>query len=73
MRSGVPEVQAGTYPGAVFKRVCEPAVSAKKGRIDPAVKSWLDNVLVPALVRLYLAANGREEDNGLVPITERVQ
>ncbi len=24
-------------------------------RLDPAVKSWMDNVIIPALVREYLA------------------
>jgi hypothetical protein len=32
------------------------ARSAKLGkRLDPDLKSWLDNVIIPALVREYLA------------------
>lgn len=27
-------------------------------QLNPALKSWLDNVLVPALVKLYLEENG---------------
>ncbi len=33
-----------------------PARSSSVGkRLDPALKSWLDNVIIPALVREYLA------------------
>ena len=36
-------------------------------KIDPALKAWLDNVLVPVMVRQYLAARPRTGDNGLNP------
>jgi hypothetical protein len=32
-------------------------------KIDPALKSWLDNVLVPAMVRLYLDSRSDVRDN----------
>jgi len=44
--------------------------AAQKRKIDPALKSWLDNVIVPAMVRQYL--DSREND-GVSPTTERVQ
>jgi hypothetical protein len=31
--------------------------------IDPALKAWIDNVLVPALVREHLKAAGAAGDN----------
>jgi hypothetical protein len=34
-------------------------------KVDKALKSWLDNVLVPALVRQYLAAARDVVHNGL--------
>jgi hypothetical protein len=34
------------------------------GRIDPVMKSWMDHVIVPAMVRQYVAAVGAAEDNG---------
>ena len=44
----------------------------RKTPLDPALKGWLDIVLVPALVRLYLAANDPVADNGS-SIKDRVQ
>lgn len=33
-----------------------PAVSGKRPvKLDPALRSWLDNVIIPALVREYVA------------------
>jgi hypothetical protein len=32
-------------------------------QISPALKSWLDNVIVPALVKAYIAE--REQKNGI--------
>jgi hypothetical protein len=32
-------------------------------QISPALKSWLDNVIVPALVKAYVAE--REQKNGI--------
>jgi len=35
-------------------------------QIHPAVKAWLDNVIIPALVKQYIAANGvGNEDQGV--------
>jgi hypothetical protein len=31
------------------------AVRPSRKRLDPALKSWMDNVIIPALVREYLA------------------
>jgi hypothetical protein len=34
-------------------------------KIDPVLKSWLDNVIIPVIVREYLAAQSQIGDNGL--------
>ena len=45
--------------GAALKK--QPGESARAGaakhpaKLNPALKSWLDNVIIPALVREYLA------------------
>jgi hypothetical protein len=42
--------------GATLERQRNSARSASIGRrLDPALKSWLDNVIIPALVREYVA------------------
>ena len=42
--------------GATLERRRSAARSASAGkRLDPALKSWLDNVIIPALVREYVA------------------
>ncbi len=33
----------------------EEAANRRLRKLDPALKSWLDNVIIPALVREYLA------------------
>ena len=39
-----------------LERQSGPARSSGLGkRLDPALKSWIDNVIIPALVRSYLA------------------
>lgn len=38
----------------------------QEANIGPALKSWLDNVLVPAMVREYLADEHDVGDNGLI-------
>jgi hypothetical protein len=41
---------------ATLERQSGPARSSGLGRkLDPALKSWMDNVIIPALVREYLA------------------
>ena len=30
-------------------------------QISPALKSWIDNVIVPALVKAYVAESGKTE------------
>jgi hypothetical protein len=41
---------------AALERQSSPARSQGLGkRLDPALKSWMDNVIIPALVREYLA------------------
>jgi hypothetical protein len=42
-------------------------------RLVRAVKEWLDNVLIPAMVRLYLAKMKADDDNGITSKWERVQ
>jgi hypothetical protein len=42
--------------GLVREREHNSARSARLGkRLDPDLKSWLDNVIIPALVRKYVA------------------
>lgn len=41
--------KGGTPSGA------EEGVSRRTRKLDPALKSWLDNVIIPALVREYLS------------------
>jgi len=40
--------------------------------IDPKVKSWIDNVIVPTLVREYLASERKsgESLNGVAPMVQ---
>jgi hypothetical protein len=40
----------------------------REPRIEPALKAWLDNVLVPSMVRQYLAAFREVDDNGVSAI-----
>jgi hypothetical protein len=35
----------------------------RNAKIDPALKAWLDNVLVPIMVREYLAPAHEARDN----------
>jgi hypothetical protein len=49
------------------------AGSSHKKRIDPAVKAWLDRVLIPGVLKEYLAAAETRVDNGICPITETLQ
>ena len=64
---------AGSSPGPVVNSANEVAERSRKRKIDPAVKAWLDNVIVPALVQQYLAECDSRQDNGRSLITERVQ
>ena len=42
--------------GASLELQCGSTRSSGLGkRLDPALKSWMDNVIIPALVREYLA------------------
>lgn len=42
--------------GTASQRLRDPGRSARLGkRLDPDLKSWLDEVIIPALVREYLA------------------
>lgn len=67
------EESAGSGSHNVFKSRIGRGGSGQASRIDPAVKAWLDNVLIPAMVRQYLASNGPEGDNGMSMTMERVQ
>jgi hypothetical protein len=44
---------------------------ARDTEIDPVLKAWLDNVLVPAMVRKYLDACHELGDNGVSPTISR--
>jgi hypothetical protein len=41
--------------GGVLEQLYSSAQRPSRKRLDPALKSWLDNVIIPALVRDYLA------------------
>jgi hypothetical protein len=40
----------------------------RDAKIDPALKAWLDNVLVPVMVREYLASAREAGDNVSSPV-----
>jgi len=44
-----------TKEATLEKRPGSRRSSSAGKRLDPALKSWLDNVIIPALVREYLA------------------
>jgi hypothetical protein len=39
----------------LLEQLYSSAQRPSRKRLDPALKSWLDNVIIPALVRNYLA------------------
>jgi hypothetical protein len=41
--------------GSVLERQYSSAQPQNRKRLDPVLRSWLDNVIIPALVRDYLA------------------
>ena len=41
--------------GGVLEQLYSSAQRPSRKRLDPALKSWMDNVIIPALVREYLA------------------
>ncbi len=45
------EVVIGQQSGSTHPR----SLGKRPHKLDPALKSWLDNVIIPALVREYLA------------------
>jgi len=55
-RRGVEVKTTENRSGVGSERQRRPVRSARPGkRLDPDLKSWLDNVVIPALVREYLA------------------
>lgn len=49
------EVKSAKYgEGGVPEQLYSSAQRPSRKRLDPALKSWLDNVIIPALVRDYL-------------------
>jgi len=44
------------------------AVMERDKKLDSALKQWLDNVLVPVMVREYLAIWRAQGDNDLSPV-----
>lgn len=44
--------------------------SALGKRLDPALKSWMDNVIIPALVREYLAEIEKRNRLATVGVSE---
>jgi hypothetical protein len=50
--------------GGVREQLYSSAQRPSRKRLDPALKSWLDNVIIPALVRDYL----EEKQNRLATI-----
>jgi hypothetical protein len=59
--------------GEVAEDISGAVLEFGKKRLDPEVKAWMDNVFVPAMVRLYLAESASRNDNGMNSITERMQ
>lgn len=53
--SGVEVKNARNGESGVLERQYSSAQPLSRKRLDPALKSWLDNVIIPALVRDYLA------------------
>jgi hypothetical protein len=66
------EVVEGNAEGiaAVVGLDRNPEDRKQKRSVNPELKVWIDNVFIPAMVRLYLANSVPDEDNGT---TERVQ
>jgi hypothetical protein len=45
-----------------------PSSMERNAKINPALKGWLDRVIIPVLVREYLATHRDLDDNGLSAI-----
>ena len=73
LRCGNEAQNAGSVPGPIVNLACEDAGPSRKRKIDQAVRAWMDNVIVPALVQQYLADCESNKDNGNRLMTERVQ
>jgi len=59
-------------PPTIFENGADAAVSkevhrGQPARIDPALKSWLDNVIIPSLVRRFLS---EREASERIPLTQ---
>jgi hypothetical protein len=66
-------VEAGVGSDVATSSPGEIPEPSKKRNIEPALKAWMDNVFVPAMVRQYLAEFDSKQDNGPSAISERVQ
>ena len=64
--SGVEVKNAKDGEGGVLEQVYSSAQRPSRKRLDPELKSWLDNVIIPALVRDYVAE--MEKQNRLATI-----
>jgi hypothetical protein len=64
--SGVEVKNAKDGEGGVLEQVYSLAQRPSRKRLDPELKSWLDNVIIPALVRDYVAE--MEKQNRLATI-----
>lgn len=68
MRSGFIEGNM-THDGSTMNSGNADSRTARKRAVDPAVKAWLSNVLVPAMVQQYTL----RENGGVSATGERVQ
>jgi hypothetical protein len=64
LRCGKEAQNAWSVPGPIVNLASEDAGPSRKRKNDPAVKAWMDNVIVPALVQQYLAECESNKDNG---------
>lgn len=72
MRNGFVEGNGGTHPGSLANSV-KADLGATRKTVDPAVKAWLTNVLIPAMVQKYLSASDPRENGRLSAAEERLQ
>jgi hypothetical protein len=73
MRSGQIEGNIGVSDNPIVKAKNADPGSAGKRNVDPVVKRWLTNVLVPAMVKQYVSGIDQRENDGVTATGERIQ
>jgi hypothetical protein len=53
--------------------VVAPLLAPRKRRVGAALKAWMENVFVPAMVGQYVASAGVDLENGINLVMESVQ